>query len=475
MHLIEKIKNFSPGVKASIAFFIASLITRGISYVTMPIYIRLLTADEYGQVSVFLTWLEVFGIVAMFCLSYGVFNNGMIDYQEKRDEFSFSLLVLSNIITACFTGAIIFLYPIISSWIKVDLPLLMLMCFIFFCQPAYNFWTARQRYEYKYKGVFFWSIICVFLSSMIAFICILINKEGSRLYARIFGSELTLIVIYIGFYIHLGIRANFRIEKKYWKAALLFNLPLIPHYLSTYLLGSADKLMISNIIGDTATAYYSVAYSVASIALVVWSAINSSLIPYTYSCCKEKKYKLINRVTLPILSVFAVACMAVLLLAPEVVALVATKNYYEAIFVIPPIVGGVFFQVQYFVYANVVYYFKKPKYVMMGSITAVILNIILNYIFITKYGYIAAGYTTIFCYFVQAVIDYFAMRKVVGESIYNMKFIVLLSITIIVIVFSSGILYKYLFTRYIILLGLIALVFISRKKLINIVIEMKGI
>ena len=89
------------------------------------------------------------------------------------------------------------------------------------------------------------------------------------------------------------------------------------------------------------TAYYSVAYSVAAIATIVWTAINSSLIPYTYEKCKEKDYKSIQRVTSPIIAVFAVACLFVIMLAPEVVAIMATPEYKEAIYVIPN-VGGVF-------------------------------------------------------------------------------------------------------------------------------------
>ena len=104
MNPIAKIKNMPPAAKASIAFFLSSLVTKGISYIVTPIYTRLLTEAQYGQVSVFMTWLEIFGIIAMFCLSYGVFNNGMVDHPEKRSEFSFSMLILSNIITLCFSG-----------------------------------------------------------------------------------------------------------------------------------------------------------------------------------------------------------------------------------------------------------------------------------------------------------------------------------------------------------------------------------
>ena len=68
MGLLDKKKNIPAGVKASIAFFIASLISNGISYITTPIFTRLLTSAEYGQVSVYFTCFQIFGTVAMFAL-----------------------------------------------------------------------------------------------------------------------------------------------------------------------------------------------------------------------------------------------------------------------------------------------------------------------------------------------------------------------------------------------------------------------
>ncbi|MDE7108036.1 MAG: oligosaccharide flippase family protein, partial [Clostridiales bacterium] len=464
--LFGKKANISPGVKASIAFFLASVLTHGISYIVTPIYTRVLSPDEYGQTSVYLTWLQVFGIIAMFCLSYGVFNNGMMDHKDNRDEYSFSMLILSNIITLSFSAILLSLYPLFKEHIKLQLPFVILMCVTFLFQPAYNFWVARQRYELKYKKTVIFSVGSAILSPLVAIICIL-KFDGGKLYSRIFGAEIVLITMYMGFYIYLLCKSKGKIKVKYWKEALLFNLPLIPHYMSTYLLGSSDKLMISYLVGDSATAYYSIAYSVAAIAMVVWTAVNSSLIPYTYEKCKEKDYKAIAAVTTPILFMFAVISALVIMLAPEVVAVMASADYKEAIYAIPPIVGGVFFQVHYYIYANIVYYYKKPKYVMIGSISAMLLNILLNYFFIKWYGYIAAGYTTLFCYFVQASIDHIAMRKVVGQKVYNMRIIGLMSLIVVAVSLLSNFLYDYIIVRYVIIGVIFILGIIFRKKIIG--------
>ncbi len=472
-NIIEQIKKLPSGVKASVAFFLSSVVTSGIAYITTPIYTRILSTTEFGQVSVFLTWLQIFGILGMFCLHMGVFNNGMVDFPDRRDEYSYSLLVLSNIITTIFGIALFMLYPFLRPLIRVEYSFLVLMVLLFLTQPAYNFWVSHQRYEYKYKYVVIWAVICAVVSPLVAIISCIKFPEGNRLYPRLFGAEIPLIGIYFGFFIYLGRKAHFKVDRSFWKPALLFNLPLIPHYLSTYLLNSCDRIMISNLVGDIATAYYSVAYSVAAVATIVWGAVNGSLVPYTYEKCKEKDYLSISKVVIPILTLFAVVCLFVIMLAPEVVAIMATKSYREAIYVIPPIVGGVFFQVQYYIYANVVYYYKKPQYLMYASVTATIVNILLNYIFIRRYGYIAAGYTTLICYIIQALIDYFAMKKVVKEEVYNIKYILGLSIIVIIVALLSNTIYDYVIIRYIIVTAIIIAGIIKRRDIMNLIFSIR--
>lgn len=455
------------------ALFFATVITKGISYLTTPLYTRLLTAEEYGQVSVFLTWTSLFGIVAMFCLQAGVFNNGMIDYPNCRDEYSFSMLILSNLITIITCLPLLCLYPIMRPWIGLDWPTMFLMVAIFFFQPAYSFWISRQRYELKYKAMVVWTILSALISPLVALICITV-VDCNRVYSRLFGAELPLIAIYIGFYIYLAKKSGGKVQVKYWKAAFMFNLPLIPHYLSTHLLGSVDKIMISAIVGNAETAHYSVAYSVASIASIMWTSVNASLIPYTYERCKEDDYKSISAITMPILTVISAVCVTVIMLAPEVVEFMATSDYNGAIYVIPPVVGGVFFQVQYFIYANILYYYKRPAYVMYGSVISATLNIVLNYIFIPKYGYLAAGYTTLFCYFIQATIDYNAMKKMIGNSIYDMDYLGGLSFIILLVSLVSGKIYNNSLIRYVVIGVLIVFAFLGHKKILVIFGKLKG-
>ena len=90
---LKKRGRFSAPAKASFVLMITQLIQKGLAVITTPIYTRLLTTAEYGQVSVFFSWYEILVIFSGFCLSKGVFNNGMLD-SKKIEIVSLGLFVL---------------------------------------------------------------------------------------------------------------------------------------------------------------------------------------------------------------------------------------------------------------------------------------------------------------------------------------------------------------------------------------------
>ena len=70
--------------------------------------------------------------------------------------------------------------------------------------------------------------------------------------------------------------------------------------------------------------------------------------------------------------------MVVIAFAPEVVRILAPNEYFEAIWVIPPLATSVFFIFLYTLFANIEFYYEENKFIMIASIIAAILNIILN-------------------------------------------------------------------------------------------------
>lgn len=470
--MIQRINNYyaklSVPAKAAIVYLIVLILQKSLAFITTPIFSKLLTVNEYGEVSVFFSWQELIGIVAMFCLQGGVFNNGMVDFPEDRDKYTFSMLVLSNVLTII--TAVVFL-PI-NMWqgniLGLDTVLVALMFMYFIFQPALGFWTTKQRYEYKYKLSSVITLLYCFAAPIVSILFIVIF-DRDPVHERLFGYVGTLILIYIPFYIYLGYKANFKVDTSYFAYALKFNIFLIPHYFSMYVLNSSDRIMIKSLQGPREAGLYSMAYTISALIAAITISIQQALSPYIYERCKENEYKKIREITNTVVILILAITVIVVVIGPEVLLLLSTNDYSEAIYVIPSIVIGVFFQSLYSIYASIVFYHKKTKYVMVGSILSSIINIVLNYMLIPKFGYIAAGYTTLFSYALQACIDIWAVKRVVGNEPYNLRLILKTSVFAISFAVVCPMFYDMWVVRYILLATFIVIVFLKRKRIIEVI------
>ena len=108
----------------------------------------------------------------------------------------------------------------------------------------------------------------------------------------------------------------------------------------------------------------------------------------------------------------------VMLSAPELIWLLGTEEYREVIYVVIPIVLGGFFSFLYTIPVQVEYYYEKTNYIAMCSCGAAVLNIILNWFFIPRYGYIAAAYTTLVTYLIYFVFHYLIVKKIVKQPLF---------------------------------------------------------
>ena len=172
--VIRKFKTASPAVKASMALLFANLILKGISLISGPIFTRIMSADQYGIVSTFQSWQSLLTVIVTLNLSQGVFNNGMLEFKENRNQFQFALVVITAVCTGLFFLIFeIFKTPLLNMF-EIPPVMVYVMVLYFLFVPAYQFWSGRQRYEYKYKAL---SIItvCIGLFSLLLGVLFVLN------------------------------------------------------------------------------------------------------------------------------------------------------------------------------------------------------------------------------------------------------------------------------------------------------------
>lgn len=475
--IIDYYKKLNLGIKVSLWFTFCNFFQKGISMLSVPIFTRIMSTEEYGIFSVYQSWYSILTIVVTLNLFAGVYNKGLVKFENKRDEFTTAMLGLSG----CSTILFFLFYCIdISMWDKVfELkPSYMIIMFAeMLCVPAYSYWSARQRFEYKYRSLVISTVIMSLLSPVLGIIAVMISEN--KAFARIFSYAFVQIVFGIIFGIYIIRKCVKLFNKKYWRYALAFNLPLIPHYLSQIILNQADRIMISRLVGSSEAAIYSVAYNISLIMSLLTNAINSAFVPSLYNCLKQKKYSRIKETSTYVLMIAASVTFIAMLFGPELISFFAPKSYYEAVWVIPPVALSVYFIAVYALFVNVEFYFEKTKYTMYVSVLGAILNILLNWIFINKYGYLAAGYTTVVCYIIFSIGHYVLYRYLNKKylnsiSIVRGKIILGISALLVLLMLLTLILYNYIWLRYGLIITIFVGAFVYRKKLIGILKEIKG-
>lgn len=468
--LLEKYRNIPVQVKASFWFLICSFLQKGISMLTTPIFTRLLSTTEYGNYSVFNSWLGIVSIVVGLHLSYGVFTQGLVKFEDERHVFCSSLQGLSTTLVLLWTVIYLIFRDFFNHLLSLTTVQMLSMLVIIWTTSAFSFWASEQRVEYKYRHLVIVTLLVSLAKPIIGIIFVVFAED--KVTARVLGLVLVELIGYTGLFAIQMAKGKVFYSAKFWRYALRFNLPLIPHYLSQMVLSSSDRIMISNMIGSSEAGIYSLAYSLSSIMILFNSAITQTLSPWIYQKIKANKVKEIEAIAYTSLIFIAAVNLALILLAPEAVALFAPKTYYEAIYVIPPVAMSVFFMYSYDLFAKFAFYYEKTQLIMTASIIGAVLNALLNIFFIRMFGYIAAGYTTLACYIVYCIAHYCLMNWVCkeyceGVKPYDSKKILGISVLFLTLGFAFLLTYDYPVIRYGIIITALIFAFIFREELMK--------
>ena len=467
--IFEKYRVMSIVARATLWFLICSIVQKGFVFVTTPIFTRLMTTEQYGQYTIYLSWVQILTMITSFRLDYAVFNKGMSKYEEDKNNYTLSMQMVTTIITIIVFIIYLVFHNLINKFTELTTPLTILMFVQVFFMNAVTFWTIKQRYDFKYRSVVIVTILLTVLDVLLGVILV-VNCDNKGI-ARIISLASVQIIIGCIIYIYNISKGNKLLNLKYAIFAISFNIPLIPHYMSMYVLEQSDKIMIQKMVGIDKAGIYSVAYSIGNAMNIVTNSITQAMTPWLYKNLKENNIKEIKG-KLSSIFLFIIAMVSIFILfVPEFLKIIASDEYYEAIYVISPISVSIFFTLVYGFFATIEFYFDKNKFAMIISGLAAVIKILLNLIFIPLFGYQVAGYTTMICYIILAIghVIYTnsIVKKQIKQKFFSNKYIIGSVVFISFVMITANFLYKFIWQRYIIILIIFLIIFIKRDKIKN--------
>lgn len=473
----NKYKKIPIQARASFWFLVCGILQNGLSVITLPIFTRILTTEQYGLSSTYFSWNDLIVVICTLRLSYGVFDKGLLRYGKDRDRFESALLGLTTTISLFMLG----LFLIFHKQVEAVMGMSFILCFsLFACQifaPSLLFWTARNKFEYRYQKFATVTVATVIVSTLLNLSAVLLLPfdRGS---VKILSYQLVWCVVYAAFYVYIFAKGKTFYWKDVWKYALKFNIPLIPYFLSTLILDKADRIMIRSFCGDTPVALYSVSYNVARLMVLLTSALDATFTPWIYQKMKADNFSNSKKIASSILMAFIVLATMFMLFAPELITIFAAEQYKEAVYIIPPVIASYFFVMMYNLISKIEFYYEKIKGVAFVTVMAALLDVVLNFIAIPKFGYVAAGYTTLISYVFMAAGHYIMSGKIAKEKgiymeVFPWKLFTVQGLIMLVITVCVNVFYKYTYLRLGILFVLAVSGVLCHRKIMDLIRTMK--
>lgn len=466
---LNKVKELLSGklIRGGIWLTLCLIIQQIISYTSTSIFTRLLGANGFGEVKYYGIMLTIATTVITLGLTASV-NRGKAEYEKEFDKFLSSIMFLAMILSLVALTIVLLFNKQLNSIkiLNISEGVLILLVIHSFFTFTFQCYALKYIISHNYRTYFFTqisnSVTALILS--VVFVIILNNNASGRIY----GMALSTIGFGAYFFIKQMKCGKEYINKAYWRYALVISVPLIFHSLSSTIMTYFDNVAIKQFLSERELGLYSFAYSIGLIINTAWVTLNKLWVPWFFDKMKKESYEEIEKAIKYYILIFTFIYFAFIMVVPEVVKLLASKEYWVTFDIIPIIALSYYFLFLYSFPVNVEFYTKKTVLISVGTLIAGSVNVILNLLLIPRYGYKVAAVTTLISYIVQFIYHYIMAKIVSDVKFIKLKHYVLAIITSSLITASFYVLVNRVFLRYIIFTALLVFIWKKFKYFINV-------
>jgi len=401
------INNF---LKDIIKYLPAQIVPPIVGIIAMPIVTHLFPAQEYGNYILVIVTVDIL-ISSIKWLSASVIRFYPAYERDKKLEDFYATVVELAVISI---GLISFVFLVVLLYCKIyiSLKLYSLMqigIILFILLAAFELlldFLRVKRQAIWYSGFMIYKSVSVISIGVLLVICFHLGVEG-----LLWGFVLSLLFA-LPFLWKKAIGKIFLVLKKsslyLTKGMAKYGLPLIVAICAGKILSFGDRYVLGLFRGPSEVGIYSASYVVAEMAvmLIVFLFMLASE-PIALSMWEREDKNKIREFISKLARYYLILALPVLVglisLSKPIIAFLTAPEYHLGYKVIPWVSAGVFLFGLQHIFGIVFAFYKKTYIIMFLAFASSLLNIFLNFLFVPKYGYIAAAITTFISYVFLAV------------------------------------------------------------------------
>lgn len=422
------------------------IIGSAVVFITLPIITRLLSPDEFGILSIFVTMISALSIVLTLMLNSAI----KINYVRKifpHKSYLFSNIVFLLGFNLISLGLLAALNSQISAFMNIPkiVSLLAGMTSVFMVFII----TRISLFQIQKKSKHF-AVITGIRRIGIAVISIgaMYSMHENVYMGQVYTNIIITFILAVYSIFSLFKETEYRFRWIYVQDSLKYGLPLLPHAMSSIVLNFFDQVIINQLIGPEKTGIYSFGYRIGTLMQIVFLAMNRSWLPTFWEKIKSKDWKSMNDITKKYTAYVFFIGVGLLLFATDLADIIATEDYSESLYVTPIVVMSFIICFLYTYYSQITSYYRFTWLISLNTIIAAAVNISLNYILIPQYGYIAAAWTTMISYSALFILNFISTKYIVKFHKLNflniLPYLILVSCIFISVLFINNLQINYL-------------------------------
>jgi O-antigen/teichoic acid export membrane protein len=410
MKLPDNLKSF---ISDSFIYTLLNVLNSAIPFVLLPIVIRLVSTEDYGAYSLFIT-VEALLIPIVSLNIHGALSrhyySDNIDLKTYLSTIVFSLAAFA----AIFCSLAFFIPESIISKTGLSSHFFILAIFTASAMGLISMLSNLYRLQRKpwIYGLYSIGQSILLLSSVILF-CWWMPTFPMLALGRV-----TYACIFMGITLFLLYNSNllsFTFSKPWFNTALKFSIPTVFYSISAFIFLSSDRFLLKHYLGLEDVGHYAAIYQLASLISVLGTSLNAAWMPWLFENLKKNDKKVnifIVRLSYALAGCFLLAGIIFCLLFPFISKIILPISYHSYIDVAYPIIMGFAFQGVYLIVSPYTFYAEKTKYNGYIGIFIAIFNVLLNMTLIPLMGIKGAAYSAFFTWFLLAFLFFIFSYRV---------------------------------------------------------------
>ncbi|MBE6038985.1 MAG: hypothetical protein E7218_07305 [Anaerofustis stercorihominis] len=437
----------SLAVKAGFWYVVSSFLIKGISFLTTPIFSRLMSRADYGEFSNYASWQATLLIITSAEL-YNTLSRAYYDYTDDFDKYASSITIATGGVTL----AVYLVFLLCGSWIYkiVSIPqqFVHILFITLMCNACKSIFTTRERTLYRYKTVAFISMVNLLVPTLVAISLVISVPEVNRLPARIYGFYLPSALI--GFVCAVVIlkKGRFHFSIEHCKYAFKLALPMIVHYFTAYLLTSSNTIVTKSLLGASVSAVVSIASSTIHIFTVLFQSLSGAVTTWIMDNLSQQNHAKLRKDSMMYVGLLALVSAGVILIAPEVVWVLGGSGYGQSAALVPGMIVAVLIQSITSVFTIILTYDKNIMKTAIFTGIVAVLSVMTKIMILPGLGVNALPYVNIVAFGSLFVINYMLIKKAGYADAVNFKGMIIVISAVFALMLFSGWLYANTLIRY---------------------------